>query len=290
MDNVITIRYYNTEQPDLNVALVRDLVPSLQNFQRALDKLAIYAENGRILKSSKLSYRKQGLTDLYISAFENGSFKVPLLGNVAPGLRASLRGFLQGPYERAAQEFDEELDLPIRQRMRNIIARDEEGGIDYQYEAELAEGSPDFNRRDAQGKFLRDMDKSIFAMTKEEGQGVEIKLYDQEHTSTYDFDRRTARRFHSLVDRPSIEEPILCHGTIHSLGRKSLRGTYRFHAKYVSNATGEERNIYILDEVGMMNLRPYNLGAEFSFIACPVARYGAHDTMRGDLIFVRLVT
>lgn len=290
MDNVITIRYYNTQTPEDKTVLVRDLVPSLQNFQRGLDKLAIFAEHGRILKSSKLSYRQQGLTDLYITTFEEGSFKIPLLGNIGGGLKASLRDFLEGPYARAAQEFDEELDLPISQRMRNIIARDQEGGIDYQEEADLADGDPEFNRRDAQGKFLRDMDKSIFAMTKEEGQGVEIKVFDGNQTSTFDFDRRIARRFHRLVDKPSIEEPILCHGSIHSLGRKSLRGTYKFQAKYVSSATGEERNLYILDDAGMVSLRPYNLDSDFTFVACPVARYGAHDTMRGDLIFVRLIT
>lgn len=132
------------------------------------------------------------------------------------------------------------------------------------------------------------MNKAVYPVTREDGQAVDITIFDEAETFKYTFDRRIAKRFNSIVERTMVEEPVICYGSIDSLGRKSNTGPYRYFAKYTSATTGQERNLYIVNDDDAEKLKSYNLGDDFSFLASPVSKYGAYDTMRGDLIFIRL--
>ncbi|WGI24787.1 hypothetical protein QEN58_15835 [Halomonas alkaliantarctica] len=288
MKKVITIRYYNENTPNDHTVLVRQLVPSLQSFQRSLDKLSIYTHEGRILKNSKLSHERQFETDLYVSAFVEGSFEVPLLGVLGSKIKKTYVDFMKEPYEKAAAEFSEELHLTLGERVAVLKQLEGEGGLDLISEEMLADGTPGFNRSDAQGKFLRDMNKAVYPVTREDGQAVDIAIYDGAETFKYTFDKRIAKRFNSIVERTMVEEPVICYGSIDGLGRKSNTGPYRYYAKYTSASTGQERNLYILNDEDANKLKSFNLENDFSFLASPVSRNGAYDTMRGDLIFIRL--
>lgn len=128
MNKVITIRYYNEYTPNDHTVLVRQLVPSLQSFQRGLDKLSIYSHEGRILKNSRLSYERQFETDLYVRAFAEGSFEVPLLGSIGSKIKRTYVDFMKEPYEKAAAEFSEEMQLTLSERVGVLRQLEGAGG------------------------------------------------------------------------------------------------------------------------------------------------------------------
>ena len=76
---------------------IRALGYTLPHFQRAIDKTVTFSQSGQLTKFSTLKKKDYGLADLYLGDFEEGSLKIPLIGELLDGVGDKLAHFLKEP-------------------------------------------------------------------------------------------------------------------------------------------------------------------------------------------------
>ena len=113
---------------------------------------------------------------------------------------------------------------------------------------------------------------------------LEFKLQGSK-TLTYDFDKLKSDRFHALVSKREVGDPVVYAGRVRQLDRDRLNG------KIVNLENDKTIFVHFLDAKDFVKVHPY-LGnnSEMLFIGAPVIEYGAFDPNAGDIYFIDLLS
>lgn len=100
-------------------------------------------------------------------------------------------------------------------------------------------------------------------------------------THTFQFNRHTSEKFHRVVSKRSLGDPVIYVAKVSSLDFKNRSGK-------ILNVTNEKTANIHFSNTGSFHKAKEYLGTnnEMTFIGCPVIEYGAFDPQAGDIHFI----
>ena len=289
MDRELVLRINGTLAPDNKVS-VRTVSHTLPHLQRAIDKIVIYEKFGDLKKRSALPSDLYESADLFLDAFEQGSVKIPLIGNLLHGVGERLNQFLREPYERAARDLEYEYGSLSGhlEKIRGNIKRDNFENVTQE---DLIAGGDRLERTYAQAAVLKDLNAMLSPLRAKSSAGDTIELINNTpgNTANYLFSHNTAKSFGKIVTQKRLADPVKYVGILEGLKRTGGT-TFPCVGTFISSITGEEMNLLFTDNADAIVLNSFNLSkVQFSMWACPLAVYESFDQVRGDVVFASFI-
>lgn len=290
MDTVLNIRYYGSlvrEGEELNKISARIVGYSFPHFQRAVDKMVMYELGYSMAKYSTLATEHHDRADLIFDRLEDGSVNFPFSSQFQRAANF-LNQAIARPFAIGEAIGDQESITPSR-RLQVVKATLADGGYE-ENEFAVTQEQINSNRWElAKVGIARDIDTGVSIVRQEGGDsGIEFVPGD-ENLRSYNFNVDNATNFHRVVSRRQIQDPLIYRGQITAIKSTGQGGINKFQAAFRDSLTNGEHSLYIGSNEDKEYLRPFFLnGVEVAIWACPFARYGIHDYVRGDLLFAGL--
>jgi len=103
-------------------------------------------------------------------------------------------------------------------------------------------------------------------------------------TAKYEFNKFKSERFHSVVSRRDVGNPVIYVARVRQLDRDRLNG------KVINLINNKMMVMNFLHENDFVKVHPF-LGnsKEMTFIGAPVIEYGAFDPNAGDIYFIDIL-
>jgi hypothetical protein len=268
----------------------RTLAHSLSFLQRAVDKAVIYERRGSVKKYSQLNSREYEFADLIVLPFEEGSIRVPLVGQFLAGITSKIRGILDEPYQLAAADLDIESERLINQMPAAINRANIDG--QRQTHKELLDDNVQLERDYFEAALLSDINNLISplrsAITRPEDT-ISLRLADRETARDYMFDKEISTRFSKITRQKRLGPDTLYEGILLGLEESSI-GPFPYSGKFYSVASEREHKLLVFTADDAHALNNFNLtNAALQFIGAPLAVYGAFDSVRGDIVFLKFL-
>lgn len=289
MNREIILRIDGTLAPENKISL-RTISHTLPHFQRAIDKIVLFEKYGEIKKHSVLPSSLYECADLFLDPFEEGSVKIPLVGDLLEGVGSRLNQFLREPYERAAQELDEG-QRPLAEQIENVKGNIQRDNIDYITQEHLIAGADRLERSYAQAAVLKDLNNLLAPLRAKSSSDDTMEIINNSagNTANYSFSHRTAKSFGKIVTQKRLAKPVRYIGILEGLKRTRSK-TFPCVGNFISDHTGDEMNLLFTSEADAIVLSDFNLRkTKFSIWACPLAVYESFDQIRGDIVFASFI-
>lgn len=289
MNREIILRIDGTLAPENKISL-RTISHTLPHLQRAIDKIVLYEKFGEIKKHSALPASLYESADLFLDPFEEGSIKIPLIGDLLDGVGARLNLFLREPYEKAAQELDEG-QRPLIDQLENIKGNIQRENIDVISQEDLIAGADRLERSYAQAAVLKDLNNLLAPLRAKSSSDDTIEIINNSpgNTANFSFTHRSAKSFGKIVTQKRLAKPVRYNGILEGLKRTRSK-TFPCVGNFISNLTGQEMNLLFASEGDAIILNNFNLSKiKIAIWACPLAIYESFDQIRGDIVFASFI-
>lgn len=291
MERRLTIKFEGVLAPNDQVS-VRTLTRTLAPMQRAIDCIVFYEEFGVVRKFSTLPHTLYGQADFYLGIPEANCVILPLLKEAGRQITGRIRTYLEAPYARAAQDV-----IPpagIEQEVANAINNVYYQNIEPVTHADLIEGKEQREREYIEAKVIEQINQALSPVRSSKvgpDDYIAIQTFDDVGTTTFHFDRARAKRFSSIANQRHLGPIALYEGTLHGLTENNNQ-VFPFVGEFKSNANknNHSQSLLIPHEALALKLSPLNLTKQtITFWAAPLARYGAFDELRGDIVLISIL-
>lgn len=289
MNKEIILRIDGTLAPEHKISL-RTISHTLPHLQRAIDKIVLYEKFGEIKKHSVLPSSLYESADLFLDQFEEGSIKIPLIGNLLDGVGARLNQFLREPYQLAAQELDEG-QRPLSEQLVNVKSNIQLENVQLITQDDLIAGADRLEHSYAQAAVLKDLNNLLAPLRAKSSSNDTIEIINNAagYTANYPFTHRSAKSFGKIVSQKRLAKPVMYVGILEGLKRTRSK-TFPCVGNFISDGTGEEMNLLFASDDDAILIKNFNLSkTKFSIWACPLAVYESFDQIRGDIVFASFV-
>lgn len=289
MRREIILKIDGTLAPDHRISL-RTISHTLPHLQRAIDKIVLYEKYGEIKKHSALPSSLYSSADLFLDNFEEGSIKIPLIGNLLEGVGARLNQFLKEPYENAAQDF-ELITRPLPEQLEIVRSNIQKKNTNYITQKDLIDGAERLERSFTQAAVLKDLNNMLAPLRASSSidDTMEIINNSSGQTATYTFSHDDAKSFGKVVTRKRLAKPVVYSGKLEGL-KKTKNKNFPCVGNFISTQTNQEMNLLFASEEDAIVLNKFNLSnLTFSIWACPLAVYESFDQIRGDIVFTSFI-
>ncbi|WP_143089466.1 hypothetical protein [Marinospirillum celere] len=216
---------------------------------------------------------------------EEGGFVQKLLSDSGKAIVDRISSALGPAMDRVLQE-GEEVSDSLQQQVTNRKNQIENGVIEpssFQYI--LENPGNHVVRGYADRSINREIDQ-VLSMIRSQSSGDSLLEITAEgsRTEKYQFNRFRSVRFHSIISKRQIGEPVIYVARIRQLDRQLLNG------KIVNQENDKTLTIRFADDSDFLKAHPY-LGNndEMVFIGAPIIEYGAFDPNAGDIYFIDLM-
>ncbi|WP_157958240.1 hypothetical protein [Salinicola sp. CR57] len=289
MSTVLSIRYYGglIRNEEVNKISARVVGYSFPHFQRAIDKMVMYELGYSMAKYSTLPPAEHDRADLVFDHLEDGSIVFPFSSRFKEA-GAFLNEALARPFAIGGEIGDQQV-ISAATRLDVVKANIAVGAYD-ETEFIVTQEQIDKNRWElAKVGIARDVNTGLTVVRQEGGDsGIEFIPSDDD-LERYDFNVPNATNFNRVVSRSEILDPWIYRGQITAIKSTGNGRSNRYQATFRDARYNSEHVLYIASEDDKEDLRPYFLnGVDVDIWACPFARYGIHDYMRGNLLFAGL--
>ena len=193
-------------------------------------------------------------------------------------------GAVKGAVESSQNEGLDK-SISIEETLNNRITQIENGIITPKDFQQMIDNPDDaVIRKYGDRAIVREVDQILSIIRAEyAGDSTFELLLQGTDSSTFDFNRESAKKFHAVVAKRDLGLPVFYTASISSLDRHNLNG------KIVNKATSKVSNIHFLNEDFLQLAVPFfDKKQEMTFIGSPMIEYGAFDPMAGDIYFVKL--
>ncbi|WNO09849.1 hypothetical protein [Teredinibacter sp. KSP-S5-2] len=289
MNRELILRISGTLAPDNKISL-RTVSHTLPHLQRAIDKVVLYEKYGDLKKRSALPSSLYESADLFLAPFEDGSVKIPLVGNLLDGVGARLNQFLREPYDKAAKDLEYEYGS-LANQLDNVRGNIERENVENITQEDLNAGANRLERSYAQTAVLKDINTMLSPLRAKSSVDDTIELVNNTlgKTANYSFSHVNAKTFGKIVTQKRLAKPVKYDGILEGLKRTGGK-TFPCVGIFVSALTGQEMNLLFVSEMDAVALNKFNLSKKkFSIWACPLAVYESFDHLRGDIVFASLI-
>lgn len=145
-------------------------------------------------------------------------------------------------------------------------------------------------RRYGDRSIVKELDQILgIVRNKASGDSYFELIFLGSNSTTFTFNRDLANRFHQVISRKELGEPVVYTGSIRSLDRGS---PYAHRSgKFTNKATGRDFSLHINTKQDFDELSPYLKAdeTEITIVGCPLIEYGAFDPNAGDVYFVQAI-
>lgn len=285
MSAVFSIHFDGPIVTDHKVSL-RVMAKTYEHMQRAIDRAYIDTKYGSVWKHARLKQEDYEHTEFLADYPREGGIILDGIKSGAEAIIDRINGALAVPFERAVREGVEEHASIVEQlpRRREFAHARREQLMTYQDMVD----HPDTRvvRAYSDRSIVKEIDQ-IAAMVKPEevdGSYVEVRLNGSRSHPVYAFDAARAKRFHEIVSRRELGEPVLIRGKIRSLDHGNRYSPMK--AKILNLVSNREITLHLGSEDDFLRLHPYHTAEQVFLFASPVIEFGAYDPNGGDMYFV----
>lgn len=291
MERRIIIKFEGTLAPEDNLS-IRTLTKTLMPIQRAIDCIVYFEEYGQIRKFSTLPQHLYEQADFYIGNPEHNCVVIPLLKDAGRQITARIRAFLTVPYQRAADEIEQiaTLEAEVNNAYSNVI----NDNVEHITHENLLNGAGEREREYIEAAVIRSINQSLAPIRSSkvsDDDFISIQTFDDLGTTTFEFDRVKAKRFNKIANQMHLVAPTIYEGTLHGLTENNST-TFPYIGEFRSDANGNKhaQSLLIPTVELAISLNPYNLSNQkIKFWASPLAKYGAFDEVRGDIVLIKII-
>lgn len=292
MKSIISI-HFDGPIAEKHAVQLRTFSKTLGHIQTAIDRAYLDIKYGKIWKNAKLRDEDYAHTDFLLQQTREGGFIADLLGDKASGdVVKRIYNAVAPAYEQAQQAVipeDPKL-VDLAEMRRKHFRAGAQDAIPYQ---ELVDNpDPQQLRQYGDRSIVKEFDQIASAIRARDGDGslVEIDLHADKAFPTFVFDAITSKKFHSVVSRRTLGDPVQLVITLRGLDS----GNGGISKAVAKNLVSEKIfNLHIHTARGFGSLRKYLRKKDpppFTIVACPILEYGAFDPLAGDMFFIGIVT
>lgn len=290
MNNELTL-IFDGQLIKNNMVSVRTISHTLPHLQRAIDKLVMYEHYGDVMKSSALSHVYYDDADLYFSAFEKGSIKIPFFSSLLESVPRNLNSFLSAPYEKAASELESKLTT-IPDQLETAKSNIYYGNVEELTHENLIQDEKGSDRKHAEVAVLKDISNMLAPLRSARALDDTIALKNNVSgkSRTFLFDQEKSKNFSKIITAQHLAQPIIYAGKLNGLEKNGGNKLFPYAGTFNSSTNGQDLRLLINSDLDMNLLKKHNLSHQTITIwASPVTTYHAFDQHRGDIAFVSIL-
>ncbi|MDD2721076.1 MAG: hypothetical protein PHH47_07205 [Gallionella sp.] len=285
MTAVLSIHFDGPIVTEHKVSL-RVMAKTYEHMQRAIDRAYLDTKYGSVWKHARLKREDYEHTEFLADYPREGGIILDGIKAGAEAIIDRINGAIAAPFEKAAQQGVEEHasivdQLPTRRQYahanKDMLAT---------YQDMVDRPDTRVVRAYSDRSIVKEVDQ-IASMVKPDeldGSYVEFKLYGSRAHPVYTFDAAMAKRFHDVVSRRELGEPVLIRGRIRSLDQGNRYSPMK--AKILNLDSHREITLHLGAEEDFIRLHPYHTAEQVFLFASPVIEFGAYDPNGGDMYFV----
>jgi hypothetical protein len=216
---------------------------------------------------------------------EEGGFVQKLLSDSGKAIVDRISSALGPAMDRVLQEGDEVSDS-LQQQVTNRKNQIEKGLIEPSTFQHIVENPGQHVVRSYADRSINKEIDQVLSMIRSRTSGDSVLEITTEgsRTENYQFNRFKSERFHSIISKRQVGEPVVYVARVRQLDRQLLNG------KIVNQENDKTLTVRFADDSDFVKAHPY-LGNndEMIFIGAPIIEYGAFDPNAGDIYFIDLI-
>jgi hypothetical protein len=251
-----------------------------------------YEEFGVVRKFSTLPRSLYGDADFYLGTPEANCVIVPLLKQAGRQITSRIRTYLESPYASAAENIQPRppLNAEWRYAVNNVV----KGNVQVTTHKDLIEKKEEREREYVEAKVIEQINLALSPVRSSKvgpDDYIAIETLDDVGTTTFHFNRARAKKFNSIATQVHLGPPAIYEGTLHGLTESNSQ-VFPFVGEFKSNIKNNKyiQSLLIPHEELALTLNPANLSKKnIKFWAAPLARYGAFDEIRGDIVLIQIL-
>jgi hypothetical protein len=264
----------------------RTLGKSLVHTQNAIDRAYLDLKYGNLWKYARMKGDDYQSADFIALYPEEGGFIQELLSDAGKSIANRISSALSPAMDKVLAE-GEDVASSISQQVENRKIQIARGIIEPQTFQLLVE-NPDNKvvRTYADRSINRELDQVLSIIRSQHAGESHLEIAVQgTKTLKFDFNKYKSEKFHALISRREVGDPVVYVSRVRQLDRDRLNG------KVVNLENDKTLAIHFLHENDFVKAHPY-LGndSEMIFIGAPIIEYGAFDPNAGDIYFIDLLT
>lgn len=263
----------------------RTLGKSLVHTQNAIDRAYLDLKYGNLWKYARIRGDDYPSADFVALYPEEGGFVQKLFSETGRQIVNRISSALMPAMERVLAE-GEDVASSMLQQVENRKRQIAHGIIEPTHFQALVENPGEkVIRTYADRSINREIDQ-VLSIIRSNNSGesfLGIDTYGDKHIK-YEFNKFKSAKFHSIVSRREIGEPVIYLSRVRQLDRDRLNG------KVINLENNKTVIVHFLHDNDFVKAHPY-LGNnnEMVFIGAPVIEYGAFDPNAGDIYFIDLL-
>jgi hypothetical protein len=263
----------------------RTLGKSLTHTQNAIDRAFLDLKHGNLWKYARMSGDDYPSADFIALYPEEGGFIQKLLSNSGKSIINRISSALTPAMERVLAE-GEEVASSMYQQVENRKDQIAYGIVEPAHFQELVDNPGEkMNKTYADRSINREVDQ-VLSIIRSRYSGksfLEIEMQGT-RTHTYEFKKYKSEKFHSIVSRREVGDPVIYVARVRQLDRDLRNG------KVVNLQNNRPVIVHFLRDKDFVKAHPF-LGnnKEMIFIGAPVIEYGTFDPNAGDIYFIDLL-
>ena len=264
----------------------RTLRKSLVHTQNAIDRAYLDLKYGNLWKYARMRGEDYPFADFFALYPEEGGFLQKLFSDAGKQIVNRINSALAPAMERVLAE-GEEVASSISQQVESRKNQLAHGVLEPTHFQEIIENPGEkVIRTYADRSINREIDQ-VLSIIRSQHSGesfLEIETYGDK-TLKYEFNKHKSERFHSIVSRREVGDPVIYVARVRQLDRDRRNG------KVVNLENDKSVMVHFLNDRDFVKAHPY-LGNnnDMVFIGAPIIEYGAFDPNAGDIYFIDLLS
>lgn len=266
---------------------MRTLGRTLNHLQNAMDRAYIENKYGEVWKHTRMKGTDYKESEFLVQEPNEGGYILDFLAKngvtkrivdriasaVTPALEQAMQ---QG--EDVTRSLTEQIDIRKMQIAKGIIEPIE-------YEQLVNNPSPQIIRKYGDRSITKEIDQILAIIrSKNSGESTFELVTHGSVSNKFFFDSNISKKFHQIVSKRSLGDPVIYKAKVLSLDFKNTNG------KISNMANDRTANIHFNNEASFMKAKTFlGMDDEMMFIGCPLIEYGSFDPQAGDIHFIDLV-
>ena len=284
--SIIEIHYDGDIIYDHKVPL-RILASTLTHIQQAITQsyLDITKPNG-VWKHARMSKSDYEQALFLVGDQREGGFildflsSVPLADDIVKRISSAIKPAFQKAQE---QGFSNTEGLIQQAEFRKVqLAKDIIRPVNFQ-NIHMSPG-PQIIRKYGDRSIVKDIDQILSNIRSDSSGDSTFELtLNSGITEKFDFNKNISNKFHNVITKKDIGNPLIYRGIIRALDINTLSG------KFINSETKKTCMLKLVSKDDILIIRDFLGDQEIKFIGSPLIEYGAYDLEAGDIYFLKLV-
>jgi hypothetical protein len=265
---------------------MRTLGRTIFHLQNALDRAYIENKYGSIWKHARMRALDYEESSFLVQEPAEGGYVLDFLANndVTKKIVDRLATAITPAIEQAMQQGEEIVESLSQQIETRKMQIDKEIIDPKSFEQLIENPSAKVVRGYGDRSITKEIDQILSIIrSKHSGESTFELVTNGTKSHKFTFNKNTSDRFHSIVSKRGLGEPVIYIAKVTSLDFKNRSG------KILNVINEKNANIHFSDGESFHKAKEYlGTNSEMTFIGCPLIEYGAFDPQAGDIHFIDL--